>query len=34
MIKKLNETIEVLKNVNCKCLDAKVYIEESLKEET
>ena len=34
MNKKLNGTIKVLKNVDCKYLDAKVYIEENLKEET
>ena len=32
MNKKLDGTI--LKNVDCKYLDAKVYIEENLKEET
>ena len=34
MNKKLNVTIKVLKNVDCKYSDTKIYIEENLKEKT
>ena len=34
MNKKLNVTIKVLKNVDCKYSDTKIYFEENLKEKT
>ena len=34
MNKKLNVTIKVLKNVDCKYSDTEIYIEENLKEKT
>ena len=34
MNKNLNVTIKVLENVDCKYPDAKIYIEEDLKEKT